>query len=60
VEKEIDLKKQSQFTPAQIDAKSYSKGFYDNTPACGVEENKANQSQTPVFGRKSEVLHREY
>jgi len=59
VEKEIDLKKQSQFAPAQIDAKSYMKGNYGIIPACGVEENKANQSQTPAFVRKSKVLHRE-
>jgi len=39
-----DLKKQSQFAPAQIDAKSYSKGIYGNKPACGAEENKANQA----------------
>jgi hypothetical protein len=29
----------------QNDAKSYMKGDYGNMPACGVEENKANQSQ---------------
>jgi len=46
------LKKQSQFAPAQIDAKSYSKGNYGNKPACGVEKNKANQSQSPAFVRK--------
>jgi hypothetical protein len=39
------LKKQSQFVPARIGAKSYMKGDYDNNPAGGGEKNKANQSQ---------------
>ena len=40
-----DLKKQSQSAPAEIGTKSFMKGDYDNKPASGVEENKANQSQ---------------
>jgi len=51
------LKKQSQFVLAKNSAKSYLKGDYDNKPACGDEENKANskpnkakqsQFQTPT------------
>jgi hypothetical protein len=44
-EKECDLKKQTQFAPAQVDVKSFMKGDYDNKPAGRIEENKANQSQ---------------
>ena len=44
-EKMADLKKQSQFAPGIIGAKSFVKGDYDNNPDSGVEENKANQSQ---------------
>jgi len=40
-----NLKKQSQFAPAQYSAKSYMKGDYDNKPVSGAEENKAKQSQ---------------
>jgi hypothetical protein len=32
-----DLKKQTQFVPARIGAKSYMKGDYDNNPAGGGE-----------------------
>jgi len=39
------LKKQSQSAPGRMGAKSYMQGDYDNNPAGGVEENKANQSQ---------------
>jgi hypothetical protein len=39
---ECDLKKQSQFVPAEMGAKSFVEGYYGNKPACGVEENKAN------------------
>jgi hypothetical protein len=39
-----NLKKQSQFAPAQVDAKSFVKGDYDNKPAIGDGENKANLS----------------
>jgi len=41
-----NLKKQSQFAPAQNIAKSYMKGDYDNIPASGAEENKAKQSMS--------------
>ena len=44
-EKQVDLKKQSQSVPGLNGAKSYLKGDYDNTPACRIDENKANQSQ---------------
>jgi hypothetical protein len=44
-EKIGDLKKQSQFTPGLMGVMSFVKGDYDNTPAHGAEENKANQSQ---------------
>ena len=44
-EKQVDLKKKSQFAPAEIGVMSFVKGDYDNKPACGAEENKANQSQ---------------
>jgi hypothetical protein len=47
-EKECDLKKQTQFAPAQVDVTSFVKGDYGNMPAHGVEENKANQSQFPA------------
>jgi len=40
------LKKQSQFAPAQVGAKSFMKGDYDNIAAGGVKKNKAKQSQT--------------
>jgi hypothetical protein len=40
-----DLKKQSQFAAAMTDAKSFVKEDYDNTPASGARENKANLSQ---------------
>jgi len=43
--KKGDLKKQSQFDQALIDATSFMQGDYDNYPVGGVEENKANQSQ---------------
>jgi hypothetical protein len=39
------LKKQTQFAPERFGAKSYMKRDYDNVPVCGIEENKANQSQ---------------
>ena len=47
LEKEADLKKQSQFAAAQLAAKSFIQGDYDNNPAGGGEENKAKQSQFP-------------
>jgi len=47
-EKHVDLKKQSQFAPAQSGVTSFVKEDYDNKPDCGDEENKANQSQIPA------------
>ncbi|HUT46912.1 MAG TPA: hypothetical protein VMX36_11550, partial [Sedimentisphaerales bacterium] len=47
-EKKGDLKKQTQFAPDEIGAKSFVKGDYVNKPACGAEENKAKQSQSPA------------
>jgi len=47
------LKKQTQFVPGRMGAKSFMKGDYGNKPAAGVEENKAKQSQSPAVGRKS-------
>ena len=38
-------------------AKSYVKGEYDNKSDCWVEENKANQSQKPAFGREPEAIN---
>jgi hypothetical protein len=43
-EKNSDLKKQSQFAPDMIGATPFMKGDYDNMPACGDDENKANLS----------------
>jgi len=45
-EKKVDLKKQSQFVPAMMVVTPLAKGNYRNTPACRIEENKANQSQS--------------
>ena len=42
------LKKQSQFAGEQIGVKSYLKGCYGNNPPCGLQKNKANQSQFRV------------
>jgi hypothetical protein len=47
-EQQVDLKKQTQSVPAQISVKSFVEGYYDNNPVCGVDENKANQSQFPA------------
>jgi hypothetical protein len=44
-EKKVDLKKQSQFVPGLIGAKSFLKGDYDNNPAHGAIENKPKRSQ---------------
>jgi hypothetical protein len=44
-DKKGDLKKQSQFVPAQMGVKSFMKGNYDNKPAGGAEKNKAKQIQ---------------
>ena len=48
-EKQVDLKKQSQFTAEHLAAKSLMKGDYNNNPAGGAEENKAIQSQFPAL-----------
>jgi len=45
-EKKGDLKKQSQFAPEQIVAKSYKEGDCENNQDGGAEENKAKQSQS--------------
>jgi len=45
VEKKGDLKKQTQFAPAEMVATSFLKRDYDKTPVHGTEENKAKQSQ---------------
>jgi hypothetical protein len=47
------LKKQSQFVPGLNGATSYMKGDYDKIPLRGARKNKANQSQSPGFARKS-------
>ncbi len=39
-----DLKKQSQYDPDLMDATSFMQGGYDNMPAYGIEENKANSN----------------
>jgi len=44
-EKKGDLKKQSQFAPDLMGVTPYVKGDYGKTPAHGIEENKAKQSQ---------------
>jgi len=51
-----DLKKQSQFASEQIGVNIYSKGNYDNKPACGHGKNKAKQSQSPAFDWKYEAI----
>jgi len=56
-EKQVNLKKQTQFAQALMGVKSFVKGGYDNKPAGGVKENKANQSQMPTFGRKLEAIN---
>jgi len=44
VEKNSDLKKQSQFPVDHISVNSLKKRRYDNIPLCGAQENKANPS----------------
>jgi len=39
-----NLKKQSQFVPGPGDVNPFMETDYDNSPACGAEENKANSS----------------
>jgi hypothetical protein len=45
LEKNSNLKKQSQFEPGLVGATSYLKGDYDRIPLRGAQENKAKQSQ---------------
>ncbi len=47
------LKKQSQFEQAQYDAMSFMQGGYDNMPAYGIEENKANSK--PIEAKQSQL-----
>ena len=58
-EKKGDLKKQSQFVPGLIGAKSFVKGYYDKKPAGGTEENKAKQSQFQPPGHTKKAGKRE-
>jgi hypothetical protein len=51
-----NLKKQSQFAGGQIGVKSFLKGTYEKFIALRRRKNKANQTQSPAFGRKSEAL----
>jgi hypothetical protein len=44
-EQKGDLKKQTQYAPAEFGAKSFVKGDYDEKPSGGIGENKAKQSQ---------------
>jgi hypothetical protein len=43
--KQVNLKKQSQFKPDQVSAKSFVGDSYGNKSACGVQKNKPKQSQ---------------
>jgi len=45
VEKNSNLKKQSQYVSGLNGANSYAKGDYDKIPSCGTQENKAKQIQ---------------
>jgi hypothetical protein len=42
---EHHLKRQSQFAPGQIGAKSFVKGNYENRPRRALRKNKPKQSQ---------------
>jgi len=44
VKKDAILKKQSQFVPGTGNVKPFMETDYNNSPACGAEENKANSS----------------
>ncbi|MHC4752401.1 MAG: hypothetical protein ACYTFW_21320 [Planctomycetota bacterium] len=55
-EKEVNLKKQSQFVSAQVGVKSFVGEDYENKSRPGLRENKPKQSQMPTFSRKSEAL----
>jgi len=52
--KRYHLKKQSQFAPGRIGAKSYLKGDYDNKPTLGGHKNEAKQSQSQPSLRERE------
>jgi hypothetical protein len=52
----VDLKKQSQFVEGQMNVSVLQRKDYENRPRPGLRGNKASQSQTPAFGRKSEAL----
>jgi hypothetical protein len=56
VEKKVNLKKQSQFAPALMGAKSFVGDSYENKTRPELRENKAKQSQMPAFGAKLEAL----
>ena len=43
--KNIDLKKQSQFTPDMMGVNPFMQGGYGDFPPGGAQQNKANQSQ---------------
>ncbi len=53
VEKNDDLKKQTQFVPCRNGAKSYVKGDYGNKPVGRIEENKANSN--PIKAKQSQL-----
>jgi hypothetical protein len=58
---EHDLKKQSQFHWAQMDAKSFTGEDYENKPRPGLRKNKANskpnsQSHIPAQGSGKKKL----
>ena len=59
VEKNGVLKKQTNFVPGDIDAKSYMKGDYDNIPLCGAQQNKAKKTQILVTASPKGARNRE-
>jgi len=59
VEKKGDLKKQTQYAPAEMGATSFMKGDYENNPAGRAEENKAKQSQSPALEQTNGAGKRE-
>jgi len=54
---EPHLKKQSQSAQALMDVTSFMQGDYGKTPACGIEENKANSN--PNKPNQSQILCRQ-
>ena len=46
--KKGELEKQTQYAPELIGVTPFVKRDYGNMPACGIEENKAKQSQSPA------------